>query len=291
MENIVEVQQLNKQLLDFSLKNVSFNIKKGFITGFIGPNGAGKSTTIRCLMNLTQIDQGEIKIFNQTHGENTSEIKQRIGFVYDENYFYDGLTIEMNKRIIAPFYNKWNDKKFYQYLKMFQLPKTKRVKHLSKGMKMKFSLAMALSHDPELIIMDEPTSGLDPIVRRELLDLLQDIILDENKAVFFSTHNTTDIERIADYITFIHNGEIVYSGEKDEMFDRYALVKGTHEQKSIIPKLPIIGIRETEVNFECLVDKDKLFSEMKQSLVIENPTIEDIMFYTVRGESRETINA
>src|SRR5690625_322699 len=291
MENMVEIRNLSKQFQGFSLKNVSFNIKKGFITGFIGPNGAGKSTTIRCLMHLAQIDRGDIRVFNTTHEENTKEIKQRIGFVNDENYFYEDFTLERNKRILAPFYKKWSDKKFNHYLKLFQLPKHKRVKHLSKGMKMKFSLAMALSHEPELIIMDEPTSGLDPIVRRELLDLLLDIVQDENKAVFFSTHNTTDIEKVADYITFIHDGNIVFSEEKDDIFEKYALVKGNRNQAVLLLDFPVIGRKDSEVNFECLIDRKHLPSQWEKTLIIEKPTLEEIMYYTVKGVNKSEITS
>src|SRR5699024_2732954 len=191
-----------------------------------------------------------------------------------------------------PFYEEWDDEKFHDYIKKFQLPVKKQVKHLSKGMKMKFSLAMALSHDPELIIMDEPTSGLDPIIRRELLDILLDIIQDENKAVFFSTHNTTDIEKIADYITFINNGEIVFSDEKDKVFERFALVKGNRNQAVLLLDLPILGLRKTEVNFECLVERTHLKKEWKDTLTIERPTLEEIMYHTVKGaNNNEVINA
>jgi len=291
MENMVEIRNLSKQFQGFSLKDVSFKIKKGFITGFIGPNGAGKSTTIRCLMNLINIDSGDIKIFQTSHAENTVDIKQRIGFVYDENYFYDDLSIEKNKRVIAPFYKNWNDSVFYRYLEEFQLPTNRQVKHLSKGMKMKFSLALALSHDPELIIMDEPTSGLDPIVRRELLDMLLDIIQDEEKAVFFSTHNTTDLEKVADYITFIHDGNIVFSEEKDDIFEKYALVKGNRNQAVLLLDFPVIGRKDSEVNFECLIDRKHLPSQWEKTLIIEKPTLEEIMYYTVKGVNKSEITS
>lgn len=215
MENIAEVRNLTKRFDGFALDDLSFDIKKGFITGFIGANGAGKTTTIRCLMDLIKIDQGEIQVFGESHGSHTAEIKERIGFVYDANFYYEDLTIEKNKKILAPFYSQWDDELFYRYLQKFKLNKAKRVKHLSKGMRMKFALAMALSHHPDFIIMDEPTAGLDPIVRRELLDMMQDLIQNEEKAIFFSTHITTDLEKIADFIIFIHEGRIIFQGEKD----------------------------------------------------------------------------
>ncbi|MEK4026896.1 MULTISPECIES: ABC transporter ATP-binding protein [Sporosarcina] len=283
MENVVEVRRLTKQLNGFVLNDLNFDIKKGFITGFIGPNGAGKSTTIRCIMDLIRQDQGDIRIFDRSHSEHTAKIKQRIGFVYDENYYYEDSSIEKNKRILSPFYKNWDDELFYYYLKKFHLPATKLVKHLSKGMRMKFSLAMALAHHPEFIIMDEPTAGLDPIVRRELLDLMQELIQDEEKAIFFSTHITTDLERIADFIIFIHDGRIIFQGEMDEFTERYVLVKGTADQRSLLNGLPVIGLRETDVGFECLVDSVKTSLSHFHALLMEKPTLEDIMYYTVRS--------
>lgn len=285
MENIAEVRNLTKQFNGFALNDLSFDIKKGFITGFIGANGAGKTTTIRCLVDLIKSEQGEIQVFGQSHIHHTAEIKERIGFVYDADFYYEDLTIEKNKRILAPFYSRWDDELFYHYLRKFQLNTAKRVKHLSKGMRMKFSLAMALSHHPDFIIMDEPTAGLDPIIRRELLDMMQDLIQDEEKAIFFSTHITTDLDKIADFIVFIHDGRIIFQGEKEEFTERYRLVKGTADQHSLLDGLPVIGLRATDVGFDCLVDTVEIPVDTLSSLLIEQPTLEDIMYYTGRSES------
>ncbi len=208
------------------MENINLKLDRGYIMGFIGPNGSGKSTTIKLIMNLIKKDDGDIKIFGMDNIKHEKEVKERIGFVYDENYFYDHVNIETMKKIIAPFYKGWDDKIFYKYLKSFDLDPKKKIKNLSKGMKMKFSLALALSHNAELIIMDEPTAGLDPVFRREILDILYDLIQDENKSVFFSTHITTDLEKIADYITFINKGKLVFSQNKDEIMEKYTLVKG-----------------------------------------------------------------
>lgn len=282
MENIVEVRNLTKQFKGFALNNLNFDIKKGFITGFIGANGAGKTTTIRCLMDLIRSDQGDIRVFGQSHDKHTAEIKERIGFVYDADFYYEDLTIEKNKRILAPFYSQWDDELFYYYLRKFQLNTAKRIKHLSKGMRMKFSLAMALSHHPDFIIMDEPTAGLDPIIRRELLEMMQDLIQDEEKAIFFSTHITTDLEKIADFIVFIHDGRIIFQGEKDEFTERYVLIKGTTDQLILLDGSPVIGLRTTDVGFECLADTAEISLDRLSSLFIEKPTLEDIMYYTGR---------
>ncbi|KKI91064.1 sodium ABC transporter ATP-binding protein [Bacillus sp. SA1-12] len=281
MENVVEIRNLNKNRKSFQLKNINLDIKKGFISGLIGPNGAGKTTLIRCLMNLAHIDSGEITLFGKTHNEATTEIKQKIGFVYDENYFYEDLSIEQNKRIISMFYEQWEDRIFYTYLEKFQLPKHKKIKHLSKGMKMKFSLAIALSHHPTLIIMDEPTSGLDPVFRRDLLDILLDIVQDEEKAIFFSTHMTKDLEQVADYFTFLNNGKIVFSDEKETIFNQYVIVKGPKSALGEIDVSNIIGLKESSVGFEGLQFRHDLITH--KSVLHEKPSLEDIMYFTVRG--------
>lgn len=284
MENILEVKGLRKNFKSFALKDISFSLPKGYIMGFIGPNGAGKSTTIKLIMNLLKKDGGQIKVFGKDNIQYEKEIKNHIGFVYDENHFYEELTLREMKNIIAPFYKTWDDKIFNNYIKMFQLPLNKKVKELSKGMKMKFSLAIALSHNAKLLIMDEPTSGLDPIFRSELLEILQDIIQDGEKSVFFSTHITSDLEKIADYITFIHEGQIVLSTTKDDILDNYCIVKGGLDLLNKDTKKAFVGIRENNYGFEGLIDsREKAQSLFKDNVVIEKPSLEDIMVYIVRG--------
>lgn len=284
MENILEVIGLNKSYREFSLNNISFSLKPGYIMGFIGPNGAGKSTTIKLIMNLIKKDSGNINVFGLDHIKHDKEIKSRIGFVYDENYFYEDLTIGEMKNILAPFYKSWDNKIFNKYIKDFELPSNKQIKELSKGMKMKFSLAIALSHKAELIIMDEPTAGLDPVFRSELLDILYNIIQDENISIFFSTHITTDLEKIADYITFINRGEIVFSETKDKVLENYALVKGSKALLDSDIRKEFIAIRENSFGFEGLTNNPKNIKLLfKQDIVIEKPSLEDIMVYTVRG--------
>lgn len=288
MENVVEVKHLEHNYTHFSLKGVNLTVKKGFITGFIGPNGAGKSTTIRCIMDLIRPDRGEIRIFGKTHDTDTEDIKQRIGFVHDENFYYGHLSLERNKKLIAPFYKTWSDELFSYYIERFELPRFAKVNQLSKGMKMKFSLAMALSHNPELVIMDEPTSGLDPVFRRELLELLQEFIQDEEKAVFFSTHITSDLEKIADYITFILDGKIVLSEEKDTLLDQYAIVKGPKEWLTAERRQKLYGVKETDVGFEGLITDKQLFAgKATNQILLERATLEDIIFYTVKERKHD----
>lgn len=286
MSNIIEIKNLSKNYKGFSLNNINLSLESGYIMGFIGPNGAGKSTTIKLLMNLIQKDSGSIKIFGLDNVAHNISIKERIGFVYDENHFYEDLTVSEMAKIIRPFYSRWDEPLFQQYVKQFNLPLKKKIKVLSKGMKMKFSLAIALSHHAELLIMDEPTSGLDPLIRRELLDILQSVMNDENKAVFFSTHITSDLDKIADYITLINEGEIVFCKTKDELLEEYCLVKG---KKTLLPHIDsaqFIGVHEHEYGFEALAsDRNAVMKRFGDDIIIEKPTLEDIMVFFTRKEN------
>lgn len=281
---MLEVKNLSKKINGFELKNISFKLEKGYIMGFIGPNGSGKSTTIKLIMNLLKKDSGEINIFGKDYIEFEKEIKDRIGFVYDESYFYEDLTIDQMKNIISPFYSKWDEEIFSKYMGDFDLDIYQKIKDLSKGMKMKFALALGLSHHADLIIMDEPTSGLDPRFRREILDILYDVIQDENKSIFFSTHITTDLDKIADYITFIDEGEMVFSKSKNEILETYAMVKGGNDLLDANIRKKFIGLRETAVGFEGLTKNIKdVKNILGNKVIFEIPTLEDIMIYSKRG--------
>ncbi|MBS4191443.1 ABC transporter ATP-binding protein [Bacillus sp. FJAT-49705] len=285
MTNVVEFKRVTKSFKNFSLKDVSFSIKKGYVTGFIGANGAGKSTTIKLLMNLLRKESGEITIFGLDQDKHNQAIKERIGFVYDENCFYETLSIRELRKIIAPMYQNWNDDIFYKYIDQFQLPEKQVIKSFSKGMKMKMAISFAISHDPEFIIMDEPTSGLDPVFRREILELLHDIMLDEQKTIFFSTHITTDLDRIADYITYIHGGRILFSKERDELLSEYGIVKGSTDLLDSDIEKEFVSIRKTNVGFEALTSDVKKSKEIfGHEVLIEKPTLDDIMYYTNKGE-------
>lgn len=284
MDDILELSHVNKSFKGFALDDVSFSLKKGYIMGFIGPNGAGKSTTIRCIMDLVHIDSGDVRLFGESFKNNIKALKQRIGFVYDQDVFFEELTVEKNKRVIAPFYERWDDDTFYRYIKEFGVPLDKKVKALSKGTKMKFALAVALSHHAELIIMDEPTSGLDPVFRKELLDVLLDVIQDENKAIFFSTHITTDLEKVADYITFILDGKILFSKEMEDLSEAYLLVKGPRSAESEIKAAHPISIKETSLGFEALMEGKEARELADQSnLHLERPNLDEIMYYLVKS--------
>lgn len=287
MDNVIEFQNVCKSFEGFELKNLSLTVKKGFITGFIGGNGAGKSTTIKLMMNLLKPDSGSVSLFGLDYKNHEKEIKQRIGFVYDENVFYDNVTLAEMKRIIKPAYLNWDDRRFAHYAELFKLPLKKKLKSFSKGMMMKASLAIALSHHAELIIMDEPTSGLDPVFRRELLELLHQLMQDEKLTIFFSTHITADLDRIADYIAFLHNGELIFTKEYYRIEEEYAIVKGSSELLDRDTEREFIACRRTHHGFEALAAGRERISEVfGSSVLIEKATLEDIMFYTKKGEEQ-----
>lgn len=236
------------------------------------------------LMNLLQPDAGTISIFGMNYNKHEKEIKQRIGFVYDENIFYEQSTMLDMRSIMKSAYAKWDDELFHYYVKEFELPIKQKIKSFSKGMMMKASLALALSHHAELIIMDEPTSGLDPIFRRELLDILHSFMQDGEKTIFFSTHITTDLDRIADYITFIHNGELMFSKEYYQIEEEYAIIKGATELLDRDTEKEFIAIRRSNHGFEALTSNKAQASHLfGDSVLLEKPSLEDIMYYTKKG--------
>lgn len=280
MDKVIELENINKRFSGFSIDNLNLSINKGYITGFIGANGSGKSTTIKMIMNLIKPDSGNLKIFGLNHLDNEKEIKQKIGFVYDDNIYYEGLNMRDLQKIVAPAYQDWDKSSFNHYIEKFNLPLNKPIKNFSKGMRMKASLVLALSHDPELIIMDEPTAGLDPVFRKDFLNTLQEIMIDENKSIFFSTHITSDLEKIADYIIFVRDGNIIFNHSTNTLQNDFALVKG---DRSLID-------RDTAQEFEYINYKEETFEAMTQKpqqvadmfgdeVVIDKISLEDIMYF------------
>ncbi|ENQ3105804.1 ABC-2 type transport system ATP-binding protein [Bacillus sp. 491mf] len=281
MENIVELHNVSKTFQGFSIEQLNLQIKKGFVTGFIGANGAGKSTIIKMMMNLLKPDAGEIKIFGLDYASHEKEIKERIGFVFDSNVFYEGLNLKDIKRMVAPAYKNWDEMIFKQYVEQFELPMNKAIKTFSKGMQMKASLALALSHHAELIIMDEPTAGLDPIFRRELLNLLHELMLDGNRTIFFSTHITTDLDRIADFIAFLKEGKLMFNQSIHEVEENYALVKGRTDLLDRDTEKAFMHVHRAPTGFEALTNN---VAEVEQifgnEVIIEHASLEDIMYYS-----------
>lgn len=279
----VEFRGFTKQNGDFRLHDLSFRVERGYITGLIGPNGSGKTTLIRSLMNLIRPDRGEVAVFGQSYRDREREIKRRIGFVYDEDYFYNHLTVGEMKKIVASFYPTWNESKFLRYLKDFDIPLRRKVRDLSKGMKTKYALAAALAHEPELLVMDEPTSGLDPVFRREVLSILSEYIGDGERTVLFSTHISADLERIADYMVYIRDGGLRYSGSKEDLLDRYWLVRGPSEWLQEADR-PLVGVQQTALGFEGLLPKSSGVSERSDPRVLfEKPSLDDILVFTKEG--------
>lgn len=280
---VLEINKLSKTFGDFTLRDINLSLKRGYVMGFIGPNGAGKTTTIKLIMNLLRKDQGEIKVFGLDHVEHEKEIKNRIGFVYDQNYFYGVLTINAMKKLIAPLYDYWDENMFQRFLKEFNLNPKQKIDNLSKGMKTKFALAIALSHQAEFIIMDEPTSGLDPIFRNELLEILYYLIQDERRSILFSSHITSDLERIADYITLINKGEIVFSAGNDEILDKFDLVKGPLHLLDSALENSLLGMRTSSSGFEGLTaDAKKIKHDYGNRVMIEKASLDDIMVYLIK---------
>lgn len=286
LENVIEFRSVSKAFKAFSLENLDLEIKQGFVTGFIGANGAGKSTIIKLIMNLLQPDKGEVNVFGLDYASHEKEIKERIGFVYDNNIFYESLSLKDITRIVGPAYQRWNNNQFKAYTDQFELPMNKPIKKFSKGMQMKASLAIALSHDAELIIMDEPTAGLDPTFRRELLDIFQEVMVDEKRSIFFSTHITSDLDRFADYIVLVDKGEVLFNQSIDELQERYALVKGSIDLLDRDTEENFIKIDRSQSGFQALTnDVKKVKGVFGNHVVIENASLEEIMFY-VKGARR-----
>lgn len=287
MEPVIEFTKVSKRFKGFAIDDLSLHVNKGFVTGFIGANGAGKSTTIKLMMNLLRPDAGEVRVFGLDYATHEKAIKERIGFVYDGNVFYEGLNLKDIQRIVGPAYKRWDDRLFLKYADQFELPLNKPVKTFSKGMQMKASLALALSHDAELIVMDEPTAGLDPIFRRELLDLLQEIMLDGKRTIFFSTHITSDLDRIADYIAFIKEGKLMFNQSIHEVSENYGVVKGAIDLLDRDTEKMLIHVNRTAVGFEALTaDAKKTKKIFGEAALIEEASLEDIMYFTKRSEAR-----
>lgn len=279
-ENILEISGLSKQYQNFRLNNISFVVPKGSIMGLIGSNGAGKTTTIKLILDLIHRETGEIQIMGE---ENTKvELKQEIGVVFDENNFPETLTIFQVGKIMSSIYQNWNQEQFHQYCVRFALPGKKIIKEFSRGMKMKLNLAVALSHHAKLLILDEPTSGLDPIVRNEILDIFQEFIAEEERAILLSSHITTDLEKIADYITLIDQGELIFSKNKDDLIYQYGMMKGKKDDISKIDSNDYVSIRTNQYGFEALV-KDKEKAQKKYPDCVFDPaSLEDIMLFSVQ---------
>lgn len=284
MENILEIKNLSKKYKGFELKNVNMELPKGMIMGFIGENGAGKTTTIKSILNIINRDSGEIKIFGLDNKENERKIKEDIGVVLDDSFLSEYLNPSDINKIMKNIYKNWDEKLYFKYIEDFKLPKEKISKEYSSGMKMKLKIAVALAHHPKLLILDEPTSGLDPVARNEILDIFQEFIQDEDHGIFVSSHITSDLEHIADYITFINNGEIIFTKTRDELLENYGIVKCSEEQfKKIYPK-DYIKYKKNKYEYDVLIEDKYEFKKKYDISVIDKTSLENIMLIYIKGE-------
>ena len=286
-ENAIEIKNLTKKYDGFTLDNISFNVPKGSIMGFIGQNGAGKTTTIRALLNITKIDGGSIRMLGMELYENEYAIKEQIAAVFDELPFYEGFTAKTLGIMFEGLYNTWNWEKYYAYLERFNLPLKKRIGKFSKGMKMKLQIATALSHGAKLLIMDEATTGLDPVVRNEILDIFREYLSDEDTSILMSSHITSDLDKIADSVTFIDKGKLLLTGYKDEILESHGLAKCSRDDFKEIAPQDYISARMGDFGVEFLVS-DRVACKNKYSgLLMENTNLEEIMLFYVNKEKKE----
>lgn len=276
---ILEVQGLCKSFDKFALRDVSFSVPRGYIMGFIGPNGAGKTTTIKLILNVIKSDSGSVRIFGQ---EGSAGLNEKVGVVMDAPMYVDEWTVSDVESALSPFYPQWDSDRYATYLRQFGIDTGKQVKELSRGMKVKLQIAVALSHHAQLLLLDEPTSGLDPVARDEICDLLREFVADENNSVLFSTHITTDLEKTADFITFILNGTIVFTGAKDDLLESYARVTGGLDDINEEHRRLIIGYREHRTGFEGMIESDKA-SLLPKAVLVEPISLDEVIIFMNKG--------
>lgn len=280
MNDALTISGLTKTYKDFKLNGVSFSVPCGSIVGLIGENGAGKSTTINAILGLIQKEAGSICILGKEQLD--SEIKEQIGVVFDGNNYPEILSPQKLNRVMKEIYHSWDEHTFLNLLRKFSLPADKQIKQFSKGMKMKLAIAVALSHNSKLLILDEATSGLDPVVRDEIIDMLLEFIQDEQHAALLSSHITSDLEKVCDYVTFIHRGKVLYSEEKDALLERMCILKCTQEQLKEIDRRAIHGVRRGAFGVEALAERDRL----PDGCVTDRATLDDIIVYVAKGERK-----
>ena len=285
MNDALTISGLTKTYKDFKLNGVSFSVPCGSIVGLIGENGAGKSTTINAILGLIQKEAGSICVLGKEQMD--SEIKEQIGVVFDGNNYPEILSPQKLNRVMEKIYHSWNEHTFLNLLRKFSLPADKLIKQFSKGMKMKLAIAVALSHNSKLLILDEATSGLDPVIRDDMLDILLDFAQDETHSILISSHITTDLEKIADYIVFIHEGQVVFSKPKDDLTEQYGIIKCGAAQFDALDKSDIIVYRKMDYEWQVLITDREAMKKKYPKALIEPATIDEIMLLYVKGERGE----
>lgn len=288
-QNAVEICNLTKKYDNFTLSDVSFNVLKGSIMGFIGQNGAGKTTTIKLLLNIIKRDSGSIKMLGLDNVKDEVSIKERISAVFDELPFHDEFNAKQIGLIMSDIYKSWDSETYNNYLERFSLPSKKKIAKFSKGMKMKLQIAAALSHKAELLIMDEATTGLDPVVRNEILDIFLEYLQDENNSILMSSHITTDLEKVADSVTFIDKGKILLSGYKDDVLESHGVIKCKKSEYKDIDPSDIISTRINDFGADVMVSNKKECQSKYSGLIIDDTTLEEIMLFYVRRNKKEWV--
>ena len=281
----IKIKNLSKDFKDFSLNIKELDIKEGYVTGFIGPNGSGKTTTIKLIMNMLKKDNGTIEILGKEYKECDLYIKEQIGYVGDYSGYLHDAKISIIKKNISRFYKIWDEELYKKYINKFKLDENKTYKELSKGQKKQFELAIALAHHPKVIIMDEPTANLDPLVRNEFLEILQERIEVDNASVFYSTHITSDLDKVGDYLVFIYKGKIILEGDKYSILEEHSIVRGKKDLLNHETKEVFISVSENSFGFEGLArNKKEAYEIFGEEVVYDKPNLEDILTFYTRGE-------
>lgn len=286
MENILELQNLSKSYAksDFALDQISFSLPYGSILGFVGENGAGKTTTIGCILNTLRKDSGTVKLFGKEMGDGDTDIREKIGVVYDGDNFPGYWTAGQLSKVMAGLFRNWDQPLFQKYLEDFQLPPKQKIKCYSKGMTMKLAIAAALSHHPELLILDEATSGLDPVMRDDMLDVFLEFVQEENHSILLSSHITSDLEKVADYITFIHKGRLILTAPKDDLVYRYAVMRCRESQFQAVDREDVLAYRKRDMQIDVLVADGRKAQRKYKDVVVDHTSVDEIMLLLAKGE-------
>lgn len=284
MKNAIEIKNLTKKYDGFKLDNINLNIPKGLIIGLIGENGAGKTTLIKSILNIINIDKGSIKIFDKDYKKEDYLIKEDIGVVLDNMFFPEILNAKDICCIMKDIYKNWDSNLYYNYLSKFDVPTSKKIKDLSKGMRKKLEIVTALSHKPKLLVLDEPTSGLDPVVRDEVLDLFLDFIQEEDNTILLSTHITSDLEHIADRIVFIDKGKLIMDESRDDILDNYGILKCDIDYFNNIDKKDIISYKKGKYEYQILVANREKIKNKYKDCILDKITLEELMVLVIKGE-------
>jgi len=282
MKNAIEIRNLTKDYGSFKLDDVSFSVPGGSIMGLIGENGAGKSTIIKCMLNLISSDGGSIELLGQDSREQA--VREQLGVVLDESTFHDTLKAPEVGKILSRIYKSWDSVLYDRYLDQFALPRSKTIKEYSRGMKMKLSIGVALSHHPRLLLLDEATGGLDPVVRGEILDEFLNFIQDEEHAILISSHITSDLEKVADYVTCLHKGRVTLSGDRDAILENHGRLACAKADLARVEPAYLVGTRTSQFSCEALIRDKKAFCFRYPGLTVDPVTLEDLMVYTARGD-------